>query len=283
MSLADALTKGPPNTRAKTSARILTLDIERIPGRAEVQHRGLTITGDFWDLNGWKHTIGRRIHPDDVIEWPRSICAAAKWYDERGTMFTAEWEEGGHEAFMRQAWEWYDEADVVVGHNLQSFDSKHLKSAWAEYGWPAPTPWKTVDTLKVARAEFAFESNTLDALCKRLGIPAKSGKYDVATARAACAGDTAAQRKLRAYNVGDIRATEAAYNRLRPWNRSHPNLALWTDDDRACPACGSEKRTLLDKDAVTAVTRYAQYRCNRCQLVWRANYVRRRVVSRAVR
>src|SRR5699024_6090823 len=62
--------------------RVVTLDIERIPGRARVKHRGLTIEGEFWDLNGWKHTIGRRIHPDDVTEWPRTICAAWRWYGE---------------------------------------------------------------------------------------------------------------------------------------------------------------------------------------------------------
>jgi len=286
MSLTDAVTKGPPTKRvdpAAKQARILTLDIERLPGQATLKHRGLTITGEFWDLNAWKHTIGRRIHPDDVTQWPRSICAAAKWYDQRTVMFTAEWEDGGHEAFLRQTWEWYDAADIIVGHNLDRFDTKHLKAGWAEYGWPAPAPTKSVDTLKVARSVFAFESNTLDALCKRLGVPAKSDKYDVATARAACNGDTAAQRKLANYNKGDIRATEAAYDRLRPWIPNHPNLGLYTNDDRACPNCGSDKRTLLEKDAVTGVTRYAMYRCARCGGTYRANHMRHRVVTRPVR
>lgn len=287
VSLADAATKGPPSKRVDPSTqknvRILTLDIERTPGRAVVQHRGLTIEGDFWDLNGWKDTIRRRIHADDVTEWPKTICGAAKWYNERNVMFSAEWEDGGYDGFMQQLWEWYDAADMVVGHNLAQFDTKKLKAGWAELGLPSPAPWRTIDTLTVARSELGFESNTLDALCKRLGITAKNGKYEVATARAAVAGDPRAQRKIRAYNVGDIRATEAAYDRLRPWIKNHPNLALWTDDDRACPTCGSDKRRLLDQDAVTPVTRYAAYRCLRCSSVYRANHVRHRVVTRPVR
>ena len=59
--------------KALSSARILVADIERLPGYAKVQHRGLTVEGSFWDLNSFKHTIGRRIHPDDVVSWPRTI------------------------------------------------------------------------------------------------------------------------------------------------------------------------------------------------------------------
>ena len=74
-----------PRIQKKTleHVRILTFDIERIPGVAKVQHRGLTIEGEFWDLGGWKHTIGRRIHADDVLEWPRTICAAGRWYGQK--------------------------------------------------------------------------------------------------------------------------------------------------------------------------------------------------------
>src|SRR5690625_7237828 len=57
-----------PRIAPTVNARVVTLDIERIPGRARVKHRGLTIEGEFWDLSGWKHTIGRRIHADDVLE-----------------------------------------------------------------------------------------------------------------------------------------------------------------------------------------------------------------------
>ena len=71
-----------PRIAPTVNARVVTLDIERIPGRARVKHRGLTIEGEFWDLSGWKHTIGRRIHADDVLEWPRTICAAWRWYGE---------------------------------------------------------------------------------------------------------------------------------------------------------------------------------------------------------
>lgn len=281
MSLAEAYAKGAtPTRKAAKAARILILDIERIPGHATLQHRGLTITGPFWDLNGWKHTIGRRIPPDTVTEWPRTICAAARWYDQRTHLFAAEWEEGGNDQFLRTVWDWYDAADMVVGHNIRGFDTKHLKAAWALLGLPTPAPWRTIDTLTIARREFGFESNTLDSLCQRLGIDAKTDKYDVPTARAACAGDVKAQKKLRAYNIGDIGATTALYDRLRPWIKTHPHLGLWTGDDRACPNCGGDK-FVEQADVHTDQTRYAARRCANCGAIVRNSFMKQRVTTRA--
>ena len=71
-----------PRIAPTVNARVVTLDIERIPGRVRTQHRGFTIEGDVWDLNALKDITRRRIHADDMIEWPRTICAAWKWYDQ---------------------------------------------------------------------------------------------------------------------------------------------------------------------------------------------------------
>ena len=83
-----------PRIAPTVSARVVTLDIERIPGRHSTWHRGQTITGPFWDLNEIKAWTGKRIHADDVSEWPRTICAAWKWYDQEGVEFAAEWQVG---------------------------------------------------------------------------------------------------------------------------------------------------------------------------------------------
>lgn len=256
-----------PKIQKKTleHVRILVADIERLPGYAKVHHRGLTVEGPIWDLNSFKHTIGRRIHPDDVVEYPRTICAAGRFYGDKETMFAAEWEPGGNEQFMSQVWHWLDEASILVGHNVERFDWKHLIGGFMEYGWAPPSPVKFVDTLKVARSEAGFESNTLDALCKRLGVKAKSDKYDPRIARAAVDGDEKAQRKIRAYNIGDIAASTALYDRLRPFMRSHPHLSMWTGNEFGCPNCGFEKAGLVPVgEAYANVTKYRSYKCERC-------------------
>ena len=252
-----------PRISSNVAVKALTIDIERLPGQVSVQHRGFTIDGPVWDLNALKHVIGRRIHADDVIEWPRTICAAARWYGEEDVMFAAEWEVGGYDAFMRQVWSWVDEADILIGHNMAAFDSKHLMSGWAEMGLPAPSPFKVIDTLKIARGSLNMESNTLDSLAKRLGVESKSDKYDVRVAQAAVNGDREAQARIEDYNRGDIVASEALFDRLRPYARNIPHLGMWTDDELACPSCGSTM-TATGKTVHANVQRYEHLHCDNC-------------------
>lgn len=252
-----------PRISKDVTARIATLDIERIPGRASVKHRGLTITGDFWDLGSWKHTTGRRIHADDVIEWPRTICVAWRWYGEEEVHFAAEWEVGGYDGFMRRFWDVADEMTIAVGHNAASFDMPLAMSGWAEMGLPAPSPYKVIDTLKIARSSLKMESNTLDSLAKRLGVDAKTDRYDVAMARAAVAGDKDAQATLESYNRGDIVASEALFDRLRPYAKGLPHMGMWADSELACPNCGHDM-TPTGKTAHANVQAYNAMQCPSC-------------------
>jgi hypothetical protein len=247
VGFSDAAKAGPPKMRG--TARILTIDIERMKGTAEVE---------FWDLGDFKN---RRIHADDVTAWPRTICAAWKWHGSAKVSFAAEWLEGGAEGLARATWEAYDQADIVVGHNLRRFDTRKLRGGWLELGLPEPSPWKTVDTLTVAR-EFGYESNTLDALCRRLGIPAKTDRYDVETARAACAGDRAAQRKITAYNKGDVVATEGLYDFFRGHMPSHPHVG--TSSEPRCNQCGSAALVLQPEPYRAQSLAYPLYRCGNC-------------------
>ena len=252
-----------PRIAPTVNVKAATLDIERLPGHHRTWHRGQTITGPFWDLNEIKGWTGKRIHADDVKEWPRTICAAWKWYDESDVEFAAEWEVGGYDGFMRAVWDVFDQADLIIGHNADRFDARHLMGGWAEMGLPAPSPYKVIDTLKIARGTFAYESNTLDALNKRLGIDAKTDKYDARIARAAVNGDKEAQETLSAYNRGDIIASEALFDRLRPFARGIPHLGMWTDDALACPSCG-HTMTATGKTVHANVQRYEHLACPNC-------------------
>lgn len=231
---------------------IVTLDIERFKGRAEFE---------FWSLGDMKN---RRIPADAVIEWPRTICVAWRWYGEKRVEFAAEWEEGGTEAMHLAAWEVYDKADIVVGHNIAGFDTKHLNTGWRDLGLPPPSPFKQIDTLKEARKWFGDESKQLAALTKRLGIPTKTDKYDVEVARQALAGNKAMQRKLASYNKGDIVATEALYDAFRGWMPHHPHAKSGNAlDVLTCNQCNGRNLTRNGIKLASQIT-YLQYRCDDC-------------------
>ena len=234
------------------SARIVVLDIERLPM--------LTKNLAAWDLKSLQY---RRLSPDDIERWGRTICMAYRWLGETRTHFLAEWQEGGREAFLMRVRDVLDEADLVVGHNSTAFDVPHLTGEFILAELTPPSPFKQFDTLLTMRKNGNLEANHLDTLDKRFGFSGKTDKYRLEVAEAACAGDVKAQRRIERYNRGDIAATIRVYNRLRPWG--NVNLGLFADDPErpSCPAC--EGRRLQRRGvAVKQALRYPRFQCTDC-------------------
>lgn len=229
---------------AARDARILTIDIERVPGLARI----FDPKTNFVPWSKWE-------------ESPRNICFAARWYGEKAPIFEAEWIDP--DSMIERSWELYDEADAVVTYNGKRFDNKHLKATWFEAGFPVPRPWKDIDLLPVAR-QFGYISSSLDYVTRRLGRPGKVIHYDMDMAFAAVNGDEKAQKKLRKYNIGDIELTEWLYDRFRGWIPNHPFLGAPAGDERVCNQCGSEKLKLQPTRYRAVVVDYALYRCQSC-------------------
>jgi DNA polymerase elongation subunit (family B) len=226
------------------TSRILVIDMERIPGLAY-----------FFDPKT------RFIRAADVVESPRTICFAARWYGEKEPIFEAEWIDA--KRMVQRVWELYDEADSVVGYNIKRFDDPHFKGLWFEAGLPAPRPWKAIDLYPIVKRQFGFEHNGLDAVLKRLGAPGKTDKYDARVALAAVNGDKEAQERIKYYNIGDIDGTLWLYDRLRGWIPNHPFMGTH-GDDKICNQCGSTDLKLQPTRYRAVVIDYALYRCNHC-------------------
>lgn len=223
------------------ATRILILDIERLPGLAEV-----------WD---------QKTHFIPVRKWkrlPRTICFAAQWYGEP-IQFYSEWDHG-HEAMIRRSWQLYDDAEIVVTYNGISFDNRHLRSDWQAYGLGDPSSWKDVDLFRVNK-RFGRVSYGLDHLGQLRELGGKTGHYDSTVAERAVAGVLRDQRELERYNRGDVRLTRLAYDDARGMMPGHPHMGR--TDLLSCNQCGSTR--LIPAGTYTAqVLVYPAYRCSRC-------------------
>jgi hypothetical protein len=247
MSIADLAEAAAKQRELKT----LVIDVERLQGEATVP---------FWGLGDYKH---RRIHHENVTVWPRTICAAWRWIGEKKVHFAAEWD-SGPTAFAQVMRDLLHEADIITGHYVNGADRKWLNSLFRDHGINWPSPYKVVDTCTIARRDLGDESMTLDALCKRFGIPAKSGKYDAAVARAACEGDKKAQRQIAAYNKGDVEASTGLYFMTLPLAHGHPHVAPNRGNKKlVCPRCASSD---VHRDGAWSpgVYVYERYRCDAC-------------------
>ena len=77
------------------------------------------------------------------------------------------------------------------------------------------------------------------------------------------AGKPAAFKKMAKYNRQDVDLLRDVYLELRPWAKSHPNMALLGGDPEACPKCGSAE--LIRRGyRHTQTGRYPALQCKRC-------------------
>jgi len=160
-------------------------------------------------------------------------------------------------------WEIMDSADLVVGHNSDNFDNKKASARFFFHNFPPPSPYKTVDTLKIARRHFAFTSNKLTDLCQHLGIgkKVKTGGFDLWLG--CINGDAKSWALMRKYNAMDITLLEGLYERLKCWATNHPNINLQASKDHQCPVCASTKTVRRGWSNLISY-RAERWRCSDC-------------------
>jgi DNA polymerase elongation subunit (family B) len=153
-------------------------------------------------------------------------------------------------------------ADIIVAQNGDNFDIKMSNAEFIQYGLSPLPPYKTIDTLKIARAKFSFNSNKLDDLGKRLGLGEKVHTGGFGLWVGCLKGDKKSWDKMIEYNKQDVLLLEKIYLKFRPWMTNHPNMNVF-DGIPGCPVC---KSTHVTKQGwgMTALGRRRQYQCQNC-------------------
>lgn len=180
-----------------------------------------------------------------IEEW-RMLSFAFKWYGEKRTHcrilpdYSLYSEDPKNDrALVEDLYSLFNEADIIIGHNGDRFDIRKTNARFIKHGLQPTPPYKTVDTLKIAKKYFKFDSNRLDALGDYLGVGRKlrTGGQDLW--HDVMDGDMKAWERMRRYNKQDVVLLENVYNVLKPWMTNHP-VVEFSDIDIACPLCGSK-------------------------------------------
>lgn len=134
--------------------------------------------------------------------------------------------------------ELFDEADLIVAHNGDQFDIRKVNARMLVHGMPPPSPYKTIDTLKVARKYFKFDSNKLDELARHLKIGHKAETGGFALWKGCMAGNKKSWKTMLEYNKQDVILLEKVYLKLRSWVTNFPMIG---QSKRVCPNCEAHK------------------------------------------
>jgi len=209
-------------------ARILFYDIEVTP------------------ILGWTYGMFEK----NVVKVERPsylMCFSYKWMGEDKVhnvaqpdfRFTYKEDPYSDEDVAIRLWHILDEADVVIGHYVGRFDNRVANARFLANGLGAPSPYRTVDTLKSVRSFAKFGSNSLNALCEELELGAKPDSTHGKLWHDCVNGDMKAWELMKTYCNTDVELTESLYNELLPFISNHPNMAVLDGYAGGCPRCGS--------------------------------------------
>lgn len=153
------------------------------------------------------------------------------------------------------------EADVLVGHNSDSFDKRWLDTRALVHGLDPLPPIPSLDTYKVAKSKFYLNSNKLDYIGKLLKVGQKKHTTTGLWMRV-LQGDQKAVQEMVDYNKQDVILLEKVFLKLRPYMNNHINRELF--GKIGCPRCGSTK--IQSRGLHRAISRnYQRYQCQACK------------------
>lgn len=226
--------------------RILVIDVETRP--MESRHWGI-----------WNQNIGiSQIQKPDGM-----LCMAAQFVGERRVHFASQWDDG-EKGLAKSVRKLMDEADVIAGWNSNRFDLPWLNRILIESRLPEPSPYKTLDLMRVVKKRVRLPSYKLDFVAQWLGVGKKlrTGGYDLWDD--VLAGVPSAQTKMRRYNIQDTRLTVAVYEELRSRGWVSPPVNASIQLGHVCPHCESERLQARGYE-MTATRRYKRWQCLDCK------------------
>jgi DNA polymerase III epsilon subunit-like protein len=241
----------------KSSApKIIVFDIETSP--MKVYSFGL------WEQN---ISPGQIINDSFMLSWSAKYLGDSHVYSDVVTPIEAV--ASSDKRIVEALWNILDSADYVVGHNVKEFDLKKLNTRFVYHKMMPLSHSKVIDTLQIARSNFAFPSNSLKYINSYLGIKEKVKNEGFELWRKCCEGNIEALKTMREYNDGDVLANEELFYRFLPYFKNlNYNLYLELEDD-VCPNCG--ELTLNDNGFYyTNSGKYHSYRCSECGSISRS-------------
>ena len=219
-------------------------------------------------VKSWRIGYNLNINMNDIIQERAIITVAYKWAGEEEVTVLS-WDKGCDKKLIEQFMPVLAEADELVGHNVDRYDTKFVTTRALKHGIKALPKYQSTDTLKLAKRHFMFNSNKLDYIAQFLEIGHKTKHrglemWDDIILR----NDAKALEEMIEYNIQDVYLTEEVYNKLMEYSIPKINHQALTGEMKGkcgCPECGSKKATLIKTYATGAGAKSRLMNCDSCE------------------
>ena len=233
--------------------KILVIDIETAP-----------VLGYVWGL--WNNNVAlNQIEKDWYI-----LSYSYKWLGDDTVYYRDQRDVIDIEddrSLLKDLWNVMSSADIIMAHNGRRFDNKKIRARMVLNGMTPPSSYRVIDTLEIAKQEFAFTSNKLEYLTDRLCVKnqkLKHKNYPGFELWTACMKrDIKAFDEMKEYNIADVLALEELFYILAPWSHRLPSLDVYHLDGKNHCYCGSTEFEHIGYH-YTNVSIFNKYKCNNC-------------------
>lgn len=160
--------------------------------------------------------IGREISlsHDDILKERAIICVCWKWDGDK-EVHHLQWNKGDDKELLKKFAKIIDSADEVIGQNSDRFDIKWLRARCLYHNIPLSPKFNSIDTLKMAKSGFYFNSNKLDYMGQFMGFGGKiKTDYDL-WKDIVLKNDNVAMDKMIKYCKMDVIRLEQVYSKLQ--------------------------------------------------------------------
>lgn len=202
--------------------------------------------GIFWTA-GFKQTISY----ESILKERAIICICYKWEGEK-RVYSLTWDKKQcDKKLLNEFVKVADQSDEMIGHNGDRFDLTWIRTRAAFHRIPVTPFLKTIDTLKIARRLFRFNSNRLDYLGQFLEIGCKITTH-YSLWKEVINKDQAALRKMVKYCNNDVRLLEQVFQRLAHYDKPKTHFGIINGRGKSsCPNCGGVN-TIINRHRVSA-------------------------------
>jgi len=233
----------------KTKRKRLFFDIETSPN-----------IGLFWQA-GFKQSISY----ENIITERSVICICYKWEDEKEVHWLTWDKKKCDKAMLQKFIAVANVADELVAHNGDKFDLPWIRTRCLLHGIELFPQYFTIDTLKIARQKFRFNSNRLNYIAQYLGIGSKIKTEFNLWKDVLLNNDRKALDKMVKYCQEDVRLLEKVYTKLKNHypHKTHYGV-IFGQDRGSCPECGSEDLVKNQRRVMAGGRLVIQYKCKTC-------------------
>jgi hypothetical protein len=188
----------------------------------------------------WRAGYNLTITPYDIIQERAIICVSWKWENE-DKIHTLTWDKNHcDKKLLKDFIKELEKADEAIAHNGDRFDIKWIRTRAIKHGIDMHHTYNTIDTLKLSKSGFNFNSNRLDYIAQYLGVGKKLETGGLDLWKKVCLEKcTDSLKKMVDYCEQDVRVLELVFQKLNPYTKPKTQYAVLRGGEKFhCPECG---------------------------------------------